>query len=82
MKKTEVLPNLLTLCNALCGFGAIVYLAGDRPNKFWTASFLILGALVAYSRIRTCIYFIYLSTPDNTGIAASIFHFKFGQLLR
>jgi len=46
MKKTDVLPNLLTLGNALCGFGAITFVAGQHEWKFWIASWLILAAMV------------------------------------
>ena len=54
MKKAEVLPNLLTIGNALCGFAAIVFTAGNDPQKwwasdpakFWIAAWLILAAML------------------------------------
>ncbi len=53
MKKIGILPTLLTLCNAVCGFGAIVCASkishaavGDATLYFAWSGWLILAAMV------------------------------------
>jgi CDP-diacylglycerol---serine O-phosphatidyltransferase len=46
VKRIAVIPTLLTLGNAVCGFAAIAYTSKGTPGDYWFAGWLIFAAMV------------------------------------